>query len=89
MTESITPSELLAEIPQLLTPKETAKILRCSYGALAVRRHRRESGLKFLRLGRKIYYRPQDITAWLEAQLDPGIGKKPVSLGRKRKAARS
>jgi hypothetical protein len=77
MTESATQPEPETQLPQLLTPKEAARVLRCSYGALAVRRHRRESGLKFLRLGRKIYYRPEDIRAWLDTCVDPGAGKKP------------
>jgi Helix-turn-helix domain len=90
MTESITPSELLPLLPELklFTPREAAQILRCSPGALAVRRHRRKSGLKFLRLGKRIYYRAQDLVEWAEAQLDPGIGPKPVPKRRK-KAVRS
>lgn len=85
MTENQQPQT--PQLPQLLTPREAARVLHMSYGGLAVMRCRRRSGLKFLRLGRKIFYRPQDIALWLDSLVDPGVGKKPARLA-KRKGAR-
>ncbi len=62
---------------QLLTARETAKLLRTSYGALAVGRCKRRTKLPYIRLGRKILYRRSDIDSFLTSQLvDPATGVK-------------
>ncbi len=71
-------------LPVLLTPREVAKKLRCSYGALALMRHRRRSGLRFIKLGRKVLYRESDVQLYLNMNLDAGEGPKPA----KRKGTR-
>jgi hypothetical protein len=57
---------------ELLTPNQAAKILRVVYGTLAVWRCNRSHPLSYVRMGRKIYYRMQDIEAFIAASVHPG-----------------
>ena len=57
---------------ELLTPKETAEILRVSIGTLANWRVNQRLWLPFVKLERSVRYRRSDIQAFLE-----GLG--PVS----------
>ena len=75
-TQTITPTPPAA-VSTLLTPREAAKLLHTTYGSLAVWRSTRRKGLRFVRLGRKIFYRPQDIERFIASQVDPGNGPKP------------
>jgi excisionase family DNA binding protein len=53
------------ELPKLLTPKETAAILRVSPGTLAVWRCVKRYALPFVKVGRSVRYREEDIAAFL------------------------
>ena len=54
----------------LLTLQEAADYLRLTPSALYTQRHRGEKpGALGIRVGRKILYRPSDITRFLEEQL--------------------
>jgi Helix-turn-helix domain len=55
------------ELPKLLTPKETAAILRVSVGTLAVWRCTQRYPLRFLKLGHAIRYRAEDVAAFVES----------------------
>ncbi len=62
---------------QLLTARETAKLLRTSYGALAVGRCKRRTKLRYIKLGTKVLYRLSDVSAFLNSQIvDPATGAK-------------
>lgn len=61
-------------ISTLLSPREAAATLRTSYGVLAVWRCTRRHPLKFVRVGRKIFYKSEDIQAFIDAATDPGDG---------------
>lgn len=84
-TSTITPT--VTSVSQLLSPRETAKLLHTTYGSLAVWRSTRRKGLRFVRLGRKIFYRPEDIQEFIASQIDPGDGPKPEKF-RKRQGRR-
>jgi hypothetical protein len=68
----------LEDLPDALTCPEVSGVLRCTTGALAVRRHRRKSALPFFRDGKKVLYLKTDVIKYLESNKDPGIGPKPV-----------
>lgn len=53
----------------LLTTEEAAKALNLSKTWLEQLRSAGRGGPKFVRLGRAVRYRPEDLTAWLEANL--------------------
>jgi predicted site-specific integrase-resolvase len=53
-------------ISELLTPKQTAQKLRVSVGTLAVWRCRKQYPLKFVKVGGKVFYRPEDIQKFIE-----------------------
>ncbi len=78
----------MTEISPLLSPRAAAKALGTSYGCLAVWRSTRRYPLKFVRIGRKIFYRPEDIQQFIETRVDPGDGVRPVQFARKRKAGK-
>ena len=53
-------------MPTLLTPAETAKVLRISVRTLE--RYRNEGvGPRYVKVGRRVLYRENDIADWLEA----------------------
>ena len=58
----------------LLTPTETARRLHVVYGTLAVWRCTHRKALPFVRIGRKIFYREQDIEKFIADNLHPGDG---------------
>ena len=61
---------------ELLNPREAAQVLRSTPGTLAVWRCTRRHPLKFTRVGRKIFYRPEDIREFIDAGIDPGNAPK-------------
>jgi hypothetical protein len=74
--EEITPSEELAKIKTLdllpkqplMTPIETAAATKTSTGVLAVDRCLgRRLGLKWVRQGRRIYYKTVDVAAYIDS----------------------
>jgi excisionase family DNA binding protein len=56
----------ILDLPKLLTPRETAEILRVSEGTLAQWRHHKRYSLAFLRLGRAIRYRAEAVAEFLQ-----------------------
>jgi helix-turn-helix protein len=70
-------------ISQLLTPTEVAAALHSTTGTLAVWRCTRRKALPFVRLGRKILYRSEDVQAFIATCVDPGDGPKPEKFARK------
>jgi hypothetical protein len=60
---------------QLITPSELADFLRKTRGALAVERCQRRDTPPWIKIGRKILYRKEDVLAWLEAHsVSPASG---------------
>jgi hypothetical protein len=72
------------EIPEMLSPRDAAKKLHTTYGTLAVWRCTRRKALRFVRLGRKIFYKAEDIAAFINAQTDPGDGVRPARFTKKK-----
>lgn len=60
-------------ISDLLTPEQTAAALHTTKGVLAVWRSKKRYPLKFVRIGRRIFYRVEDVQAFIEARTDPGV----------------
>lgn len=60
-------------ISVLLNPGEAAARLRTTPGVLAVWRSTRRYPLKFIRVGRKIFYRESDIEHFLTLRTHAGI----------------
>jgi excisionase family DNA binding protein len=54
-------------LPLLLTPAETAKLLRISVGTLAVWRCTHRVDLKFIKVGRAVRYRESDVKDFIAA----------------------
>jgi len=55
--------------PELLTIAEAAELLRAPVATLRYWRHR-NIGPRGFRLGRRVLYRRDDVTAWINAQLE-------------------
>jgi hypothetical protein len=72
-------------VSELLSPREAAKLLHTSAGVLSVWRCTRRYPLKFTRIGRKIFYRAEDIQQFIEQGGDPGIGPKPAPAAKRRR----
>ncbi len=64
-------------ISELLTEKQAAEKLNVTCGTLSVWRATRRYPLKYVRIGRKIRYRPQDIEEFIEGRVMPGDGSRP------------
>jgi Helix-turn-helix domain len=62
---------------ELLSPTETTRRLHVTYGTLAVWRCTHRKALPFVRIGRKIFYREEDIENFILANLHPGDGPRP------------
>jgi excisionase family DNA binding protein len=62
---------------QLLTATEAARRLRVTYGTLAVWRCTHRKNLPYVRFGRKIYYRSQDLETFITEHLNSGLTGKP------------
>lgn len=54
--------------PRLLTPEEVAEIMRTSPAALAQQRYK-GNGIPFVRDGRRILYRAEDVDAYIESRV--------------------
>ncbi len=57
---------------KLLNERETAALLGVSPGTLAVWRSTRRYPLKFVKIGRRVRYRPSDVEAFAAANTKPG-----------------
>jgi hypothetical protein len=64
-----------ARIRKLLDPKATAEILGCTPETLAVWRCERRYPLRFVRVGRRIFYRPEDIESFIEVRSATGTSE--------------
>lgn len=60
------------ELPPLLFPEETARVLRTTEGALAVDRVRKRWGLRWVKLGRSVRYVRDDVLRTLAEQTKGG-----------------
>jgi hypothetical protein len=66
-------NEALTELPELLTPAETATAIRKTPASLAQDRYLGR-GLPFVRVGRKVLYAKGDVLAYLAAgRVDPAV----------------
>ena len=72
-------------LAELLTVREAAPLLRTTPGVLAIWRCKRKKALPYVRLGKKIYYRPEDIAAFINSRVDPGNGPVPAWVPKKKK----
>jgi hypothetical protein len=79
----LTPETPTTKIPELLSPREAAAKVHTTAGCLAAWRCNRSHALKFVRIGRKIYYRVEDIAEFINSRIDPGTGPKPARFIRK------
>lgn len=52
----------------LLSPKEFAEMRGVTVQALAAERHK-GTGPKFVKLGSRVFYRPEDIDAWIASNV--------------------
>jgi Helix-turn-helix domain len=50
----------------LLTPRQAAKELRVSPGTLAIWRCKKRYPLKFVKIGRKVFYRYSDLVSFVQ-----------------------
>jgi hypothetical protein len=73
-------------ISVLVTPAETAKLLNTTAGVLAVWRSSRRYGLRFVKIGRKVMYRREDIQKFIEARTMPGVEESRPRRSRRRAA---
>jgi Helix-turn-helix domain len=62
-------------ISVLLHPREAAKVLQTTVGTLAVWRSARRYALRYVRVGRRIFYRSEDVQAFIEARTCPGVAE--------------
>jgi|SRR6516165_2207936 hypothetical protein len=83
------PDPEVTGIPVLLPPRETAAVLHTSVGCLAVWRCTRRHPLRYIRVGRKIFYTPEGIREFLNSRVDPGNGPKPEKFHKRRRARKS
>jgi hypothetical protein len=73
----------MTAISELLNPREAASKLRTTCGTLAVWRCTRRKPLRFVRMGRKIFYKAEDLQRFIDLQTDPGDGEKPRHFSKK------
>jgi Helix-turn-helix domain len=70
-------------ISVLLNSEEVAKLLRTTYGVLACWRSLKRYPLRYVRIGRKIFYRREDVQAFIESRTDNGVSEE--ASGRRRR----
>jgi hypothetical protein len=83
-------------VSELLSPSEAAKALHTTANVLGVWRCHRSHALRFTKIGRKIFYREEDVQAFIDSGGVPGDSPKPskpeepsgkhLRVARKRKA---
>ena len=64
-------------ISELLTEAQAAEKLNVTCGTLQVWRATQRYALKYVKIGGKVRYRPQDIEAFIESRVMPGDGSRP------------
>jgi hypothetical protein len=72
-------------ISALLNPAEAAKFLMTTVGTLAVWRSTRRYPLRFVRVGRKIFYRSEDVQLFIDLRTHSGVSEMHDSRGSRRK----
>jgi Helix-turn-helix domain len=72
----------------LLTPAEAAKMLHTSPAVLAVWRCHRSQSLRFTRIGRKVFYTPEDIERFIREGGVEGDGPRPPVTKKRSERAR-
>lgn len=83
---SETKAQTPAPISVLLNPAEAAARLRTTPGVLSVWRCTRRYPLKFVRVGRRIFYRVADIEKFLDVRTETGVPAEPDSSRRSRRS---
>ena len=71
-------------ISVLLTPTDTARLLHTTAGVLAVWRSARRYPLRFVRVGRKIFYRTEDVQKFIEMRTHSGVSEMLDTRGSRR-----
>ena len=69
----------------LVSPPAAAQFLKTTEGTLAVWRCRKRYPLRFVRVGRKIFYRMRDLEAFIELRTQSGVADEPNRNPRPRK----
>jgi predicted site-specific integrase-resolvase len=64
---NITPTPTLS-LSDLLNPEQTADLIKIKKDTLAIWRTTGRYNLKFVKVGRRIFYRRSDIQDWLESR---------------------
>jgi predicted DNA-binding transcriptional regulator AlpA len=62
---------------QVLTPEETASVLRCALSSLARWRWNGE-GPRFIKVGGNVRYRRRDLREWMDSRAHTSTTKKPA-----------
>jgi len=75
-------------ISELLTETQAAERLNVTPGTLAVWRSTKRYALKFVRIGRKIRYRPEHVQEFIEARTMSGDGSRRGSARGTRRGSR-
>lgn len=57
-------------LSELFNPEQTAELIKVKKETLAVWRSTSRYGLKFVRVGRRIFYRQSDIEEWLNTRTE-------------------
>lgn len=68
------PTETFTKI-QLLTPQETAELLGISKGTLNLWRCKKRYPLPYVKVGRAVRYRLEDVLKFIESRRQPGNGE--------------
>jgi hypothetical protein len=66
----------MSVVIELWDPSQTAAAINVTAGTLAVWRCTKRYALRYVRVGRKIRYRPQDVEAFLASRTVAGDGGK-------------
>ena len=74
MNEQISPSNVLPVRSDLLAPTMAAQFLNTTPSTLAVWRCTKRYPLKFVKVGRRIFYRLRDLEAFIELRTHSGVG---------------
>jgi predicted DNA-binding transcriptional regulator AlpA len=72
---------------RLLSDEQTAQTLGVTRGTLAVWRCTKRYPLPFVRIGRKIRYRQDDILKFIESRTSSGVSDSGVSRAKRRRTA--
>ena len=68
------PTATTQDLPNLLTPEQTATLLDVSVNTLSVWRCvGRYPGLKYVKVGHNVRYRRADVLRWLESRTVGGV----------------